>query len=372
MIRCWFLALALFLLTVPVCAAEVTQRDWMVQLSDSLGWSFGLPDEPQDEDYIALLSGERSLRLEAEAVDQPTDLVAVKRFTNYGDYSGKGWVSGLRKTTQLKLPFLLRHSGRYRLAATTRLPGVRLQLYGKEYVLEGGPLFARQDLGEINLPAGQMEFIVDLPPQSGLDFIELLAPPRTAIRPINGWQPQQALSAEVLALTTLQALDLLKFLPETAARQTVEVEAISRQTAVPKTRDRHLGAPSGGVWLRAGNQAGKMTLPLRVSQAGCYRLVIRGSSEQPVSFDLPGRFSEKLNFGKSLTRKAVDPFCLAEKQLELQVILPAWAGLDRLELTRLDSGQKQLLRLLGLPKEQTQVTVELMNEVLSLLTRLSL
>ncbi len=370
MIRCWLLILGALLCSNPAGAAELTQRDWMVQLIDSLGWTFGLPDDPQDEDYIRLLSGERSLRLEAEEVSGQSERIAVKRITNYGAYSGTGWVSGLRKTTQIELPFLVLHSGTYQLAAATRLANVRLQIAGKEYLLGGQQQFARHELGRIDLPAGQGVLIVELPSQSGLDYIELLADPRNAIRPIDGWQPERVLSAEVLALTTLQALDLLQFLPETNSRQKVEVETVVREAGLQKVRDRHLGAPSAGAWLRAGNQAVSFAMPLRMSQPGCYRLALRGSSDQPVQVAVPGLFSAELDFGKSLTRKMLPPVCLSDPQLSLQIRLPAWAGLDLVEASRLNNDQQQLLSLIGFVEDQGQVDTETVNDLVRLLSRL--
>ncbi len=58
----------LFFTALPGHTAELTQRDWMVTLIDSTGWSYGLPDEPQDADYINILNGGREFRFEAEEV----------------------------------------------------------------------------------------------------------------------------------------------------------------------------------------------------------------------------------------------------------------------------------------------------------------
>ena len=69
-------------------ASTVLQRDWMVALVEGLGWSFGLPDEPDDEDYLRILSGVRSFRYEAEARCHPDDRVSVKSFRTYGYCSG--------------------------------------------------------------------------------------------------------------------------------------------------------------------------------------------------------------------------------------------------------------------------------------------
>ena len=57
-ITCHLLTLSfLLILTSPGYAAELTQRDWMITLVDAFGWSYGLPDEPQDLDYINILAG---------------------------------------------------------------------------------------------------------------------------------------------------------------------------------------------------------------------------------------------------------------------------------------------------------------------------
>ncbi|WP_303720250.1 hypothetical protein [Malonomonas rubra] len=64
----------------------------MEQLTDSLGWGYGLPDGPEAEDYIALLFGRPNIFIEAEDKHLRTDHVAVKQLTNYGQYRGSGWV----------------------------------------------------------------------------------------------------------------------------------------------------------------------------------------------------------------------------------------------------------------------------------------
>ena len=50
----------------PVLATQginLTQRDLMLGLVEGLGWSFGLPEEPEDRDYLRILNGERKLRI---------------------------------------------------------------------------------------------------------------------------------------------------------------------------------------------------------------------------------------------------------------------------------------------------------------------
>jgi hypothetical protein len=65
----------------------------MIAIVDALGWSYGLPDEPQDPDYINILAGNREFRFEAEDIyDKDRDNVSVMSFVNFGDFSGKGWL----------------------------------------------------------------------------------------------------------------------------------------------------------------------------------------------------------------------------------------------------------------------------------------
>ncbi len=371
MICRWLLFLLLCSLPSVASAAELTQRDWMVQLIDSLGRSFGLPDEPEDEDYIRLLSGDRSLRLEAEASRQPTDRVAIKHFTNYGNYSGDGWVSGLREPTELNIRFLLRNAGAYRLAVASRLPGIKLRLAGREFTAEGNDQFARYELGEIDLPAGATEIVVDLPPQAGIDYVELLASPGPAIAPLGGWQPDQPLTAEDLALTVLQVLDLQAFLPAGTSGKPLEAETLATANGVQQVRNLHLGAPSAGAWLRAGNQPVKLQIPLPVDRSACYRFQVRGSSLQPVEFSIPQILSQQISFGEALTTKLVGSFCVEKRTLDLQVNLPAWAGLDFFELVELDSSRSRLLKLAGLNGGTVLIDAALVNELLKLISSLT-
>lgn len=44
----------LFFFALYGYSAELTQKDWMTALVDTVGWSYGLPYEPQDPDYITL------------------------------------------------------------------------------------------------------------------------------------------------------------------------------------------------------------------------------------------------------------------------------------------------------------------------------
>ncbi len=365
--------LLIFLLPFSTFAAvEITQREWMAQLTDSLGWAFGLPDEPEDEDYLQLFAGERVVRLEAETDHLSSDLVAVKRYTNFGEYSGEGWVSGLIKPTKLHLRFLLRHKGRYKLAVASRMPGLKIQLAGQEYSVDGQENITRKELGEVDLTAGQIEIVVILPPQGGIDYIELIAPSLPRISPLGGWQPDQPITVSELALTAAQALNLQAYLPLVDKVKVFEAETVvTSQDGVYSSRDRHLGTPSGNAWLRSGNQHVKIAMPVRVTTAGCYQFTLRGSSDEAVSIELEGLLSDEINFGHALKTVELGYYCLPKQTLELKIDLPQWAGIDMFGLARQESSAANIVRLLGLPVEPVSPDRELVNELLELISSLT-
>ena len=351
-------------------AAQLSQRDWMEQLADSLGLGYGLPDEPQAEDYIQLLSGERSLQVEAEEKHRRSDRVAIKRQTNFGKFSGSGWVSGRRQPVQLHLDIILPHNGRYRLSCVTRLPGVTFALGGETFTASAGSELTYQELGVVNLAAGPVEIVVTLPPGAGIDVLYLKAAPRPQIAPLDGWQPEQTLQAADLAITMLQALDLLTTLPLSDRVMMVEAERAVAQDGVVVTTDRHLGTPSGGKWVRAGHLPVTLTLPVKVPSSGCYQLQLRGTAGPAVRVTAAGLMENQVDFDSALGTRQLGSYCLKRGKLSLELELPARSGIDSLELHALDTSEETLRQLLGLPADRP-LDRDTINELLQLLSSLT-
>jgi hypothetical protein len=192
----------LFLLLPALAQAQVTQRDWALQLIDSLGWSFGLPEKPTDADYTQILGGSRVYRIEAEETCQRSDRVAVMKFDTFGPFSGEGWLNGTKNRTQAHLKFNLPHTGRYRINARVRLPEHHLIFGKRDFRMSGGSQFTDVNVGYVELQAGPQEAILLLRPNGSIDYFELVAEPFAPIMPEGGWQFDEELTAEVAARTT--------------------------------------------------------------------------------------------------------------------------------------------------------------------------
>jgi len=356
-IACLSLTLLLTANALPAAAAEPaapTQRDWMVNLVDGLGWSFGLPDQPQDADYQRILDGERRLRIEAETAKQPTDVVSVKEFTTFGAFSGPGWVSGIATPTSAHLRFLLPWSGTYEVTAALRLAGHRISIDGTTFTADGTENFSTVLLGSLELSAGEHEALVELPANGSIDFIELQAPPLPQIRPLGGWQPEQPLSLDDMAVTAIRALGLEPLLPPSNETIRFEAETAGHPEPGELTDVRHLGEPSGGQWVRAGAGGTELRIDFIADVTAAYRLSLRGASGPPVVGTLDDRQRFSAAFPSYLETVAVGTYDLEQGAHALLLQLPPRAGLDVLLLQRRKSAGSDYRRLAGLPAGDTQ------------------
>lgn len=365
------LLLATLLLPGRAPAAEpatVTQRDWMLNLVDGMGWSFGLPDQPQDEDYLRIMDGDRLLRVEAETSKQPTDVVSVKEYTTFGAFSGEGWVSGIATPTTAHLRFLLPWSGTYQLSAALRLPGHRIAIDGRTFTADGQEQFTRLALGEVELAAGEHEAEIALPANGAIDYLELQAPPLAPIRPLAGWQPEQTLTLDDMAVTTARVLGLEALLPPAGEGNLVEAETAGTFDRAEITDIRHLGEPSGGGWVRAGASGASIRLDFTPPSAAVYLLSLRGAAGQPVPGVLNDRYHFTVHFPPFLQNAAFGAFYLETGKNAISLQLPPRAGIDSLALEKRCSDGVDYRRLIGLPTDTTASPAEAgIDQLLSLL-----
>lgn len=366
-----FCSFSLALLPAPVMSAALplTQRDLMTNLVDTLGYSFGLPDTPQDSDYSNLLAGGRSFRFEAETYRHPDDLVAINSFSSFGEFSGPGWVSAISAPTKLRMNFLLPHAGTYRLFAAVRLPGHTLMLEGQSWQInENYPKFQRVDLGEITLNAGMKELAIAMPANGSIDYVELLAPPLATILPLNGWEPDAPLTYADLGVTVLRALALQSLLPLSDEKILLEAEESSAEKSF-RTDQRHLGEPHGAFWLRSGAGGGVVTLPFSVETAAVYTLNLIAAGAKSLTGTLDERESWQTDFPPYLQERSIGTWFLPPGQHQLKIELPARGGVDLLTLLKRRSTAADYRILAGLPADDS-VQANDVNRLLTLLSRL--
>lgn len=369
--RC--LLLLLFCLTVqPVQAqsASLTQRDWLINLIDSLGGSFGLPDQPSDQDYLRMMEGRRSFRIEAEEAYQPGDMVAPKNYATFGAFSGGGWLSGTNTPTQTKLRFLLPLPGTYQAKIALRTPGHLLELGGQRFSVDGGNQFSEHPLGQVTLAAGRQELVVQLPADGGIDYFELTATDLPPIRPMGGWQLDQPLTLDDLAVTTVQLLELEHLLPAGSESRTIEAETTSRLDDLEVTSTSHLGEPSAGRWVRAAGLPAQLQLSLELGQDQAFNLSLRGAAREPAALVINQRAFGTIQFPSYLGAVDAGTISLPAGKNLLSITLPPRGGLDAITLTARKSSGSDYRRLAGLPAAGITPTVEQMNRLLALLATL--
>lgn len=351
-------------------ATVPTEREWIVNLVDTLGYADGLSDHPQDEDYLALLDGNRLYRFEAENVIDPADLAAINNFDAYGCFSGEAWVCGLATPTRIHLHFQLPHSGDYRFVVSTRVPGHRLQWGGRQFSIDDRETsFHRVDLGTVSLHGGAQTIILDLPPNGSIDYLELSAPPLPRIAPIEGWNPESPLTLDVAAQTTLRALNLEALLPPTSYTLAVEAEEEpALKTLI--TDQQHLGAPSGKGWVRTGPTEREIVLNFTVAEPAVYRLTLRGAANKELSGQLNRHDGWSATFPTYLAERAIGSWYLSPGRNSVSIRLPSRGGVDVLTLQQRRSASDDYLALAGLSREGGRALTDEANRLITLLARL--
>ncbi len=322
----------LFCLALPGHAAELTQRDWMVTLVDTIGWSYGLPDEPQDPDYINILTGNREFRFEAEDIyAKGEDNVSVMSFQNFGAYSGRGWLRSSREPTEVHLSYTLPLSGEYLIKAHIRLAGHEFSVDGTTHTVDAKATFTLATIGTFQLQAGAQEINVILPPGGSLDYITLKAPNQPAVTPADGWQPDEPLTWGTIQTTLLQLLDLAELFPSSTTPLILEAEALA-QSEIKVVDIPHLGHPSGGKWLRTGPLPAEVKFPIKLAESGFYDLSLRVMGN-PINISIGGHQEISLEAKAYLDDYTFKTLFLFAGESNITLALPPGGGVDQLILT---------------------------------------
>lgn len=363
-----FLMLLLFLCVQPAAAIEsLSQKDWMVQLVEVLGWSYGLPDEPQDIDYQHILEGKRRFRIETEANFQPDDQVSVQQFQSFGAFSGQGWLSGTAAPTVAHLHFNLPLAGDFTITAALRLAGHQIQINGQVVEVDGEANFGRHSLGTFTLPAGAQEVELRLPPNSAFDYLEFAAPDLPPVQPVAGWQPTEPLTLAVMAETAAQIFNFNHLLPPAGEPIAIEAETITEfPSGAGIIQARHLGEPSGGAWVRAGAIPAVLRLSFSRPQASVHSLQMRAAAETPITVTINDSLSLPVVSPPYLETTALGSFILPAGENVVDFRLPSRGGLDSFRLAPC-GGTDDFLRLAGLTGNTDPPAPVLVEDFLALL-----
>lgn len=350
-VHLFFFVFLLILTTTPGHTRELTQRDWMIALVDASGWSYGLPDEPQDPDYINILTGNRELRFESEDIfSQDEDNVSTMSFKNFGSFGGQSWLHGARQPTRVHQRFTLPLGGEYLIKAHIRQEGHLFKIAGEEVSADAGDKFTEVTLGRFELQNGAQEIMVTLPPNGSIDYISLKAPNLAAITPDGGWQPDEPLSWQVLQTTLLQAWQLADLFSAAPNPLVIEAEDL-KQSEVNVVDIPHLGQPSKGKWLKAGPSPAEVRFPINLEESGFYDLTLRVMGS-PIHISISDHQKLLLEAEPYLDNATFKSLYLFAGEGHITLELPPGGGVDQLILTSRQIDDTRAKNLLNFRKKE--------------------
>lgn len=336
------LAVSIIAASGPASAAEkaaataITQTAFAQKLVDALGWGEGLPDKPVEKDYLAILGGNRTFKLEAEeAYDRQSDSVVVRDYALFGAFSGKGWIHGPSSQTAVHFRVFIPISGKYTIKVSAQGDAQLWSIAGKAFRLNSGPKLKESVLGEAFIPAGVLDFNAVIPPGGAIDYIILTAPSYAAVEPLAGWNPSARLTGGALDEITASLLALEPLLPEDKgySRKTVEAAAISPSPAGFYVTDNQImGRTVAPKWLRAGYAPATLLIPLQTESSSVYGIRVHFLGKELTA----GFASKATTFKGSPSFGWVDigTFRLPKGTNSLQLSVPPTGGVDVIEVSR--------------------------------------
>ena len=331
-------------------SGSITQAAFAVRLLAALGWESGLPEKPQTADYLAILTGTRSYRFEAEEVyNAETDGVSLRNYPLYGAFTGSGWLSGTAMPTEVHFRVMIRREGDYLLKVVSRGDGQRWRAGGTELVVNAGGSLREIEAGLLRLKPGYQEITLRLPPEGGVDSFTLTAQQVPSVSPLGGWRADAVLTWGDLAETVAAVRGLDRLLPEDPAHspKPVSVEAAAKLPfSMYTTSAGYLGPFTPPRWVRVSSRPATVIVPLQVPETGVYDLRGRllGAS---LAVELDGTRIERqgrpyldwVDFGT---------FRLQQGSHSLMLKLPVNGGADVIALVRRTATPAEYLKVTGL------------------------
>lgn len=351
----------------PKPAGAATQGDLARKIVDRFGWGEGVPEEPVDKDYLAILGGKRSYRFEAEDVyDKGFDKVTVRNHDMFGPFTGKGWLHGITASTAVHFKVFIPIAGNYTLRASTKGDGQLWSVAGKAFRIDAGAAMKEMAIGQMFVPAGTLEFNVVIPADGGVDYIHFRAPGLAPVEPLAGWNMGGELTAGKFAQVAAALLGNEELLPAdpAAVRKSFPAASVSPlPDSVYLTDSQILGKPLSGNWVRSGTAGGELTFPVEMDEAGVYQLRVRyvGGS---VKLTTPER-SVTVPAKPYLEWVDCGAFRLPKGKSSLTFSLGSADGVDAVELVRKKSSPADYVELVKPGKgSEAQISREDLDQLL--------
>lgn len=320
----------------PQAGGTASQGELARKLVDLFGWGEGLPEKPTDKDYMTILGGGRTLRFEAEDVyDRYYDKVIIRSYNLFGPYTGSGWLHGTTVPTAVHFKVFIPVAGKYTLKASTKGDDQLWSVAGKAFKINAGATMKETVIGQMFVPAGTLEFNAVIPPSGGIDYLAFSAPALAPVEPVSGWDFPAKLNGGQLAEVAAALLGAEGLLPEdtTASHKILSAAAVlPLPESLFLTDSQLLGKPVGEKWVRAGQVAAQLSIPVEIDAAGVYQLRARfvgstltaGFGDRTVT--LPGKpYLDWIECGA---------FRLPRGSARLNFVIPPTGGLDSVELVR--------------------------------------
>lgn len=337
----------------PVAAkavpGQLQEADFARQLVDRLGLNEGLPENPVELDYLQILGGNRTFKFEAEATyDQQSDPVTVRNYPLFGDFSGSGWVHGTTTRIAVHFKVFVPVSGNYTLKVTAKGADQLWSVAGKAFRHNSGEKFAESSLGQVFIPAGELELNAVIPPAGAIDCFVFTAPAYAPIEPLAGWNPAKPLSAAAVNETIAAALGLEALLPVDSAASVKIIEAAALPGLPETVRATDLdifGKPLAAKWVRAYQTGGTVSVPLEIESPAVYTIRVRA-----VGTAISGGFGQRKvtaapKPGVGLDWIDLGTFRLPKGVSNLELNLPPTGGVDVIELTKRLSTPEEYARI---------------------------
>lgn len=319
-----------------VAPVQLKEFDLARNLVDTLGFGEGLPAKPVEKDYLQILGGNRTFKFEAEnTFDSQSDPVAIRDYPLYGAFSGKGWIHATTTPVAVHFKVFIPITGKYTFKVTARGDNQLWSIAGKAFKHSSGNKFSTSDIGEVFIPAGELEFNAVIQPAGAIDTFTFTAPAYAPIEPLAGWNPAKPLTPAALNETVAALLGLDPLLPVDSSFKTKIIEAASLPALserVHVTDIQIYGKPVATKWVRAYQNGATLLIPLEIETASVYKL--RARSLGPTIS--AGFGQRKVTVASKAYLDWVDlgTFRIPKGMNTLEVELPPTGGIDVIEVTK--------------------------------------